>query len=112
MPKYEHWLKTRVGTCRSGLSFDLPHELNLSQINGFLKMFSNEELVDIYCMTEAVLSRYKDNLQTRRDFRSIQLINKHLNSLKESPALAKEFKERRLKVSPDYVRHGLKLLLS
>ena len=62
-------------------------------------------------MTEAVLSRYKDNLQTRHEFRSIQLINSHLNLLKETPALAEEFKELRLNVSPNYVRHGLKLLL-
>ena len=62
-------------------------------------------------MTEAILSRYKDSLQTSNEFRSIQLINDHLYELKDSPLLAKELKELQFSVSPHYVRHGLKLLL-
>lgn len=111
MPKFKHLLKTRIGTCRSGMPLDLPHELNPLIVREFFSRFNAGELVDIFCMTEALISRSKEALQAFSEFSSIQLINSHLRNLRDSPLLADEFKELKLKVSPDYVRHGLKLLL-
>lgn len=111
MPKYQHWLKTRIGTCRSGTSFDIPHDLKNEEIGAFLRSFSVDELVDIFCMTEAMFSRHLDSLEERRDYIFLWEINSHLRAASNTNKLEDELKGLSLLTSPDFVRHGLNLLL-
>jgi hypothetical protein len=110
MPKYRHWLTTRIGTCRSGTTFDIPHDFKGENIEEFLYHFDTRELVDILCMTEAIFSRRLDSAKDREDVIVLWHINKHIRSFLMSE-LENDLKDLRLSISSDFVRHGLNLLL-
>lgn len=111
MPNYNGLLKARIGTCRSGTSFDVPHELENERVGEFLKPFNTDELVDIFCMTEAVFSRYRDKLEERHELKSLYSINDYIRSDAIAPQIAKLLEMMDLVTSPNLVQHGLTLLL-
>lgn len=76
----------------------------------FLYHFDSCDLVDILCMTEAMFSRHLESVDARDDIVALWLINKHIRGVLMSK-LENEFKGLSLFTSPDFVRHGLNLLL-
>lgn len=96
MPKYKHLLKTRIGTCRSGVLVEVFHELVKEDLVEFLNRFCDCELVDIFCMTEAMYSRYREDLVEHSAYHSLVLINDQLKDLKNTTTLSKEFQELNL----------------
>ena len=62
-------------------------------------------------MTEAFFNRYYDDLENLKEFQSIKAINVHLRRQELMQVLTGELTSLNLFASPNYVRHGLFLLL-
>ncbi len=104
-------IAARIGPCRSGISFDVPHELEHQDVDAFLKPFCLDELVDIFCMTEAVFSRYRDSLDQKFELTSLYSINDHIRCEIIMAKLENRLEVMGLVTSPKLVQHGLTLLL-
>lgn len=111
MSNYETVILSRIGTCRSGRKIDIPCELKPKDISEIIRSFSVDEIVDLFCMTEAFFSRYRDSLDKQSNLKVLIGINRYLRDEPIKAQMAKEFKSLNLITSPDFVRHGQKLLL-
>jgi hypothetical protein len=111
MPKIKEKIYSRIGTCRSGIPFDVPYEVEAKDLDDIVNKLSIADLVDIFCMTEAFFNRYYDNLENLKEYQSIKAINGHLRRQELMGFLANELTSLNLFASPNYVRHGLFLLL-
>lgn len=104
-------IAARIGTCRSGISFDVPHELSDEDVDVFLKSFDVDELIDVFCMTEAVFSRYRNNLDEQFELKPLYRINERIRGDIFAPRIANTLEVMGLVTSPKLVQHGLTLLL-
>lgn len=111
MPKYESHLKTRIGTCRSGTPFDVPHHLEEENIKELLTQFNLDDLVDIFCMTEAIFSRHREHIKTTNEWSTILLINQFLRREPMISILESKLTSIGLTCSPNFVAYGTTLLL-
>ncbi len=110
MPKFEKHLKTRIGTCRSGRPFDLPHFLQEDNLPEYLALFSADDCLDMFCMIEAVIALKYSSGQGRWEEEAIDELHSYFWWEENITQLRPKLEHLGLKGSPDYVRHGQMLL--
>ena len=110
MPNHKP-ITSRIGTCRSGTSFDVPHEFENENVDTLLEPFSIDELIDIFSMTEASFSRSRDSLEKRHELKTLYRINEHIRGEMIMAKIADVLESMGLVTSPNLVQHGLTLLL-
>ena len=111
MTKTTKILVTRIGTCRSGRPFDLPHDLVKDLVGSFFLEFDLQDRVDIFCMCEAMIRRATHSSRSYSDYESIKTLNTYLWSKNVFTELEPNLIDIGLRTSTDYVRHGHPLLM-
>jgi hypothetical protein len=111
MSYFDKYLKSRIGTCRSGMPFDVPHEFSEENVADHLSQFAIHELVDIFCMCEAFLELYEKTETLNQGMKGIRVIGQFLWKKESFAILFPHLDQLGLRVSPDYVRFGQTMLL-
>ncbi len=107
-------LKTEVSTVghfRSKKSMIVPLVLEIDKIELFLKQYSLDELVDIFCVSEALVLKHKRQRFEGGEAKTVQNINSYLRARIDIEPLQGALNMLQLFTSLDYVRFGQDLCL-
>lgn len=113
MSDFTKLLKTRIGTCRSGTKFDIPHKFADSSILEFWTRFSLDDRVDLFCMTEAKIALVVRSSSGDESDQSLDELNNFIWTTegKGIEEIRPRLEQLGLFTSPAYVQFGQKMLL-
>jgi hypothetical protein len=110
MAKIAKPIISRLGTCRSGTHFDIPHELSEALTENYMARFEITDRVDIFCMCEAIIVSVEKSTRAYSDHKSIRMLYRYRWQDKVFAALSQHLRSQGLNSSPDYVRFGQAML--
>lgn len=102
---------SRVGTCRSGRAFDIPHEWTVEEAISFFDSLAIDDRVDVFCMVEARMSEIAASGNESHEDDSLDGLNELIWETGVVAELRPYLDALGLYTSPGYVRFGKSLLL-
>jgi hypothetical protein len=106
MSKSGYKIITRIGTCRSGIPFDMPYDIDLNTVDEYVRQFAINDQLDMFCMCEAKIVPIDKSDEIYADYEGIRVINAYFWRRRIFAALKPYLVDLGLQSSPDYVRFG------
>lgn len=111
MTEFTKVILSRIGTCRSGTKFDVPHELDDSEIDSFWNAFDLDDRIDIFCMIESKIVSAAETNNVNSSDQSIRSLNQFVWKTIAIDELKPYLEAMGLYTSAAYVQFGQSLLL-